>query len=127
MIMDSPMIFRKLVAYDYCNYSKLTSHNIVYHDNISVHRVAIKVFDYVHNEMKIPHELIARYPMILDRRLHLIDWRHSYLKKLGRDQYDPKKPLYVPLSAFFKLEDNEFCEKYAKTSVHEFNLFLKTV
>lgn len=94
---------------------------------VSAHRMAVKIFDYVHNEMKIPHELIARFPIILDIRLHFIEWRHLYLKKLGRDQYNPKEPLYVPLTAFYELEDNEFCEKYAKTSVNDFNLFLKTI
>ena len=91
------------------------------------HRTSVKVFDLVHNEMKIPHELIAKQPEVLDWKMRYIEERHLYLKKLGRDQYDPKLPLYVPLSAFYILEDNEFCEKYAKTSVKDFNLFMKTI
>ena len=89
--------------------------------------VSVKIFDLIHNEMKIPHELIAKQPNIFESKILSIKFRHEYLKRLGRDQYDPKKPLYVPLSAFNDLEDNEFCEKYAKTSVRDFNLFMKSI
>ena len=93
----------------------------------SAHGMAVKVFDLVHNEMKISHELIAKVPHILNRRVSIVESRHLYLKALGRDQYDPSKPLYVPLSAFCFPEDPEFCLKYAKTNVNDFNLFLKTL
>ena len=87
----------------------------------------VKIFDLIHNEMKIPHELICKYPDVFNRRYPLIESRHQYLKAIGRDQYDPKQPLYVPLSAFYLLEDDEFCDKYAKTNVQDFNSFLKTL
>jgi len=91
------------------------------------HRTFVQVFDFVHNEMGIPHELIHKFPLIFTRRLVLLKPRHFYLKKLGRDQYDPKLPHYVPLFAFYGIEDNEFCDKYARTTVNDFNLFCKTL
>lgn len=84
-------------------------------------------FDYVHNTMRIPLEHIVNFPMILKKRIRFIAERHQYLKLLKRDQYDPTKPLYVPLSAFYELEDSDFCLLYAKTSVCDYNQFLKTL
>lgn len=77
--------------------------------------------------MGIPHELIVKSPKIFRRRLPLIKGRHQYLKTLDRVQYDPTKPLYVPLSAFYEIDDSLFCLKYAKTSVNDFNAFLKSL
>lgn len=91
------------------------------------HRALMRVFDYVHQEMAISHELIAKTAGIFSVRLPRIEYRHKYLKFLGRAQYDPTKPLYVPLSAFFEVDDATFCLKYAKTSVHDLNAFLKTL
>jgi hypothetical protein len=87
----------------------------------------VKVFDLVHNEMKIPHQLIAKHPLVFTRRPQLIKPRHLYLKTLARDQYDPKLPLYVPLFAFYGIPDEQFCDKYARTTVSDFNLFCKTL
>lgn len=87
----------------------------------------VRTFDFVHNEMRIPHEIIAKYPAILNRRVSLVRQRHKYLETLNRHQYDPCKPLFVPLSAFYVIDDAEFCSKYAKTSVNDFNAFLKTI
>ncbi|UXI21400.1 Down syndrome cell adhesion molecule-like protein 1 [Sarcoptes scabiei] len=87
----------------------------------------MQTFNYVHNEMKIPLDLIVKFPMILIRRQALVRERHLYLKALKRDQFDPKKPLYVPLKAFYQVDDAEFCLKYCKTSVNDFNEFLKTL
>lgn len=84
-------------------------------------------FDYVHNTMKISHEQIIKFPLILKRRVSLIRGRHLYLEFLNRNQYDPTKPLYVPLNAFYGIDDSEFCQNYAKTSVNDFNQFLKTI
>lgn len=94
---------------------------------ISGHKDLLLSFDYVHNTMKISHEQIIKFPLILQRRANLIKGRHLYLKLLHRDQYDPTRPLYVPLSAFYAIDDAEFCLTYAKTSVNDFNQFLKTL
>lgn len=77
--------------------------------------------------MGIPHQLITQFPQIFSRRISQTRPRHLYLKTLNRAQYDPTKELYVPLSAFFAIDDGVFCLKYAKTSVSDFNAFLKTL
>lgn len=86
-----------------------------------------KTFNYVHNQMGIPHDLIVKFPSILNCRKRPIIERNLYLKFLNRAQYDPKIPLYVPLSAFYSIDDSRFCFKYAKTSVNDYNVFLKTL
>lgn len=87
----------------------------------------LMIFDFVHNQMGLSHEQIAKFPKIFLRRLRLIRPRHFYLKTLNRAQYDPTLPLYVPLSAFYEIDDAEFCLQYAKTSVNDYNLFLKSI
>lgn len=88
----------------------------------------VETFDYVHNTMGVSHELIAKFGPVLTTRTQKIQDRNLYLKALSKDQYDPTQPLYVPLSAFYEsTSDNEFCEKYAKTCVDDFNVFLKTL
>lgn len=87
----------------------------------------IRTFEFVHNEMQIPQERICLFPKILLRRVKLVKPRHLYLKMLNRDQYDPVRPLYVPLSAFYELDDGQFCLQYAHTSANDYNEFLKTL
>ncbi|OTF76889.1 mTERF domain-containing protein 1, mitochondrial-like protein [Euroglyphus maynei] len=87
----------------------------------------VQSFEYVNTTMKISHEQVLNFPLILLRRVRLIRERHLYLKSLNRDQYDPNKPLYVPLNAFYQLDDSQFCIEYAKTCIDDFNRFLKTI
>ena len=91
------------------------------------HQNMVSVFDLVHHDMSFSHQMIVNYPLIFTRRVRLIKTRHLYLQTLDRAQYDPCKPLYVPLSAFYLLDDATFCLKYAKTSVNDYNAFLKTL
>ena len=91
------------------------------------HEDFCRIFVYVHNEMGLSHELIARTPQIFNQRLKLTKTRHEYLKTLDRAQYDPTKPLFVPLRAFYELNDADFCMEYAKTSVNDFNAYLKSL
>jgi len=91
------------------------------------HYSIVNTFDYVHNQMGMPHERLVKTPEILMSPKKDIEQRHSYLKVLNRAQYDPTKPLYVPLTAFYELDDALFCIKYAKTSANDFNTFLKTL
>ncbi|XP_076329993.1 mitochondrial transcription termination factor 3, partial [Tachypleus tridentatus] len=87
----------------------------------------LKKFDLIHNTMNIPHKQILRYPGVLLKREFLVRQRHLFLEKLGRAQYNPNEPQYVPLKALVAGTDAEFCNKYAKTSLHIFNEFLKTL
>lgn len=97
------------------------------HRNPSHHRGLVAIFDYLHGEMGFSHKQISQHPFILHHRLMFTKQRHEYLKSLDRAQYDPAKPLYVPLNAFYEMDDADFCLKYCKTSVTHFNNFLKTL
>ncbi|XP_046746900.1 transcription termination factor 3, mitochondrial [Diprion similis] len=87
----------------------------------------VQVFDYVHNTMKLSHDAITQQPLILTCRLHRIKQRHMFLEKLNRAQYDPEKPLYVPLQGLVLKSDSDFSMEFAKVPVETFNKFLKTL
>lgn len=53
--------------------------------------------------------------------------RHTFLERLGRAQYNPTKENFVPIIALVEDTDVEFCRKYAKCNVSDFNTFLKTL
>nr|CAD7427440.1 unnamed protein product [Timema monikensis] len=84
-------------------------------------------FNFVHNEMKLPHERITLHPQVLGSRLFRIKQRHLFLKSLDRAQYDPLKPGYISLDRLVAGTDAEFCERVANTSTEMFNMFLKTI
>nr|CAD7408247.1 unnamed protein product [Timema poppensis] len=84
-------------------------------------------FNFVHNEMKLPHERITLHPQVLGSRLFRIKQRHLFLKSLDRAQYDPLKPGYISLDRLVAGSDAEFCERVANTSTEMFNMFLKTM
>ncbi|XP_068621683.1 transcription termination factor 3, mitochondrial [Battus philenor] len=90
-------------------------------------RALLERFNYVHNVMQIAHKQILQYPNILLCRNFIIKQRHEFLDKLGRSQYDPRKDNFVPLSAFIEETDVNFCQKYAKCHIDDFNTFLKTM
>ncbi|CAG9864465.1 unnamed protein product [Phyllotreta striolata] len=87
----------------------------------------LKTFEYLHNTMKIPLETIVREPEVLSCREKRLKERHSFLAKLGRDQYDPKQPNYVALTTLIKEDDVVFSTEVAKSSVQTFNNFLKSI
>lgn len=86
-----------------------------------------KRFNIVHTVMGIPHKHILHFPGILLTRDFKIEQRHKFLVKCGCAQYDPCQPNYVSLEDLAILSDGEFCRKCAKTSLLEFNEFLKTL
>ncbi|CAG9784478.1 unnamed protein product [Diatraea saccharalis] len=90
-------------------------------------RALLERFKYIHNVMNIPHSIILLCPEVLLSRNFRVKQRHMFLKKLGRDQFDPKKENFVPLKALVEGTDVEFCKKYAKCNVSDFNTFLKTI
>ncbi|VVC92924.1 unnamed protein product [Leptidea sinapis] len=83
-------------------------------------------FNYIHNIMNIPHERILQHPDVLMSRNFRVKQRHEFLDKLGRSQYNPAKENYVPLMALCEGTDIDFCTKFAKCNVDDFNIFLKT-
>ena len=93
---------------------------------ITARSEVIKTFDYLHNHMKLLHDIISQEPTILLCRKRRLEVRHRFLVELKKDQYDPTKPLYVSPLCLVTGSDNEFCEKVAKTSIHTYNDFLRT-
>ncbi|XP_055902971.1 transcription termination factor 3, mitochondrial [Eupeodes corollae] len=86
----------------------------------------IERFAYVHNEMKLSHEMIVQFPEILMSREFRIRERHEFLKTLGRAQYDPHKDLYVSPKSLVSGNDQEFVTNVAKCDMRMYEMFLKT-
>ncbi|CAN8027226.1 unnamed protein product [Ixodes persulcatus] len=94
---------------------------------LSTRRLIVEAFDYLHNTMALSHDQLLKFPSIIRTRKCVLQPRHEFLAKLGRDQYDATQPNYVSLKALVSGSDADFCENVAKTSVDTFNQFLKTV
>ena len=77
--------------------------------------------------MGIGKHLILAHPSALRTRIALVRQRHEFLKAIGRDQYNPKKPNFVSLKALTSGRDREFCRNVAKVPTAQFNTFLKTL
>ncbi|XP_053389563.1 transcription termination factor 3, mitochondrial-like [Mercenaria mercenaria] len=84
-------------------------------------------FNYLHNVMELPHELIAKTPIAMDTTRYFLENRHRFLVKCGRAQYDPTKPNYVSLHALLTAKEDIWCVEIAKASVAEYNQFLRTI
>lgn len=87
--------------------------------------VLIERLELIHNTIGLSHEIICTFPKLLTGPVLDIRHRSMYLKKLARNQFDPSKPLYVPPSALYNGSDEQFCERYAKTNIEDYKLFLK--
>lgn len=94
---------------------------------VSDDKALLRRFDYIHNVMHISHSQILREPEILLCRNFRIKEKHSFLQNRGRAQYNPLKENFIPLKALVEGTDIEFCKKYAKCNVSDFNDFLKTM
>jgi hypothetical protein len=93
----------------------------------SSRQVIANVFDILHNDAEIPHEVILKFPEVFsaeDERT--LESRLHYLQILKRDQFDPEKPLFIPLTVLTEGDDEVFAVKYARTSIEDYNLFLKS-
>lgn len=86
-----------------------------------------QTFDYLHNIMGIPHNMLTRFPQVFNSKLLRIKERHMFLIFLGRAQYDPTKPSYISLDQLVSLPDEVFCTEIAKASMQDFEKFLKTI
>ncbi|XP_044267016.1 transcription termination factor 3, mitochondrial [Tribolium madens] len=87
----------------------------------------LKTFEYIHKEMNIPLETIAKMPQILTCREFRIKQRHLFLKKLGKLQFDPKQPNYISLISLVSQSDAHFATEVAGSSINAFNEFLKSL
>ncbi|XP_062987051.1 transcription termination factor 3, mitochondrial [Elgaria multicarinata webbii] len=96
--------------------------------NLSISkRKLTQTFDYLHNVMGIPHQLMVHFPQVFNSKLLRIKERHMFLKFLGRAQYDPEQPGYISLEKLASLPDDVFCTEVAKAEVQDFQTFLKTL
>ena len=84
-------------------------------------------FNYFVQVMKLEPSQILTYPPMLQVPLITIKSRYAFLKHLKRDQFDPTKPNFVSFNNLLIPNDNEFCEKFAKTTITEYRKFLKTL
>lgn len=82
--------------------------------------------DRIHNIIGLTHKTISEFPKLITGPQMDIERRFNYLKVLKRNQFNPTKPLYVPPPALYNTSDEEFCTKYAKTSVDDYELFLRS-
>ena len=84
-------------------------------------------FEILHNEAKIPHEVLAKFPESL-----LAPWvttrsRLSFLQSLGRDQFEPKLANYISPELLTVRSDEIFCEKAARCSPVLFDEYQRTL
>jgi mTERF domain-containing protein len=94
---------------------------------ISGNKPLLSVFDYAHNTMKLTHQQIVDFPQILRSRTFRLKQRHMFLELLGRAQYNPTLEGYVSPKVIVSGPDSEFCKTIAKSSVEDFNIFLKSI
>uniref|UniRef100_A0A674D9D3 Transcription termination factor 3, mitochondrial n=1 Tax=Salmo trutta TaxID=8032 RepID=A0A674D9D3_SALTR len=90
-------------------------------------RKLTQIFDYTHNTMNIPHDLIVKFPQVLNARYLRIKERHLFLQYLDKAQYDPAKPNYICLDKLVSLPDEAFCAEVASATLKDFELFQKTI
>lgn len=83
-------------------------------------------FEYIFEHITKDLNLICKFSDVLCVNVKFLEERDQYLKRLGRAQYDPLKPLYVPLHAFL-ITDEEFLAEFAKADPEDMNKFLKTL
>jgi len=84
-------------------------------------------FECLHNEAKIPHEILVKFPESLLKSPVSTRSRLKFLEALGRDQLDPEKPNFVTPAMLTVPSDAEFCQKTAKCSEDLYDKFLRTL
>jgi len=72
-------------------------------------------------------QVVLHFPEILAAPKNELRARHAFLKFLGKNQYDPKKPNYISPKAIWQTSDKEFCSEVVKVPIDMFNKFLLTV
>merc|ERR1719225_437475 len=90
-------------------------------------------FELLHNEAKIPHSILVKFPQSL-----LASWidtraRLRFLQSLGRDQFDPSLPNYINPELLTRTSDlifceskNEACWRLSRSSHHRQGIAIKT-
>ncbi|KAL1516601.1 hypothetical protein ABEB36_000495 [Hypothenemus hampei] len=94
---------------------------------MSEQKKLLKTFEYLHKVIGLSHQQILECPQILTCRENRLKERHQFLVKMKRDQFNPKEPNFVNVITMVSGTDSEFSTEVAKSSVEEYNLFLKTL
>ena len=84
-------------------------------------------FEILHNEAKIPHEVLAKFPSSLLAPRVPTKARLRFLQSLGRDQFDPKLANYISPDLLTVKSDEIFCEKAARCSPVLFDDYQRTL
>ncbi|XP_049607058.1 transcription termination factor 3, mitochondrial isoform X3 [Syngnathus scovelli] len=90
-------------------------------------RKLTQIFDFLHNTMKVPHHLIAKFPQVFNNKLLRIKERHLFLQYLERAHYDPDQSSYVSLERLTSSPDATFCTEVALATLEDFYVFQKTL
>jgi len=107
----------------------------LYHPNVlrqSNENNILDQFEILHNEAKISHEVLSKFPLSLLTPWWVTKPRLLFLESLGRAQFDPNLPNYVNPEMLTDISgedygDLNFCENVAKCSVDLFEKFQKTL
>jgi len=86
-----------------------------------------KNFELLHNDCKIPHDILCKFPESLLLPWYVYKPRIQLLESIGRAQFDPTQPNYVSPDMLTGGEDAEFCEEVAKVPLKLFDQFQKTL
>jgi mTERF domain-containing protein len=84
-------------------------------------------YNFLIDVMKISDSCISECPQVLYMPFVQLRTRYSFLKRLKCNQFDPTKPNFVSLRDICSTDDEFFCKKIAKSSLEEFEKFLKTI
>lgn len=120
--------YTKLAISDLMGFDKTATRIIVSRQPAILSQVVrkiVNIFDVIYNIAGIQHEIIVKFPQVFLSDLKTVKDRVEYLKLIGKDQFDPTEPLYIPLTAIAVVTDEEFATKFARTSVDDYDLFLK--
>ena len=85
----------------------------------------VGIFDQLYNVSKIEHEIMVDFPSVFLGNFETIRKRTTYLRILKRDQFDSRKPRFVPLSVLSEGDDELFVKKYARTDIDDYNYYLE--
>lgn len=78
-------------------------------------------------ELKLTNEEVVRFHQLFNTRLTKMEYRHQYLKLLGRAQYKSDKPGYVSPVEMFCCSDENFVEKLGLGPIYDYECFLRTL
>ena len=84
-----------------------------------------RAFDLCHNQIGLTHTQLVRHATLLVNRINIIKPRYEFLKFLKRDNFNTEKPDYVSPDSLWEGTIQDFCEKVAKTTVEDYECFLK--